>query len=53
MENQHPYRAKIEPIADGYSNYLWSVMIPTYNCADYLRETLTSVLSQDFGNNIM
>ncbi len=53
MENQHPYRAKIEPIADGYSNYLWSVMIPTYNCADYLRETLTSVLSQDPGSNIM
>ncbi len=28
---------------------LWSVMIPTYDCARYLRETLESVLSQDPG----
>jgi glycosyltransferase involved in cell wall biosynthesis len=25
----------------------WSVMIPTYNCARFLRETIESVLSQD------
>lgn len=32
---------------------LWSVMIPTYNCADYLRITLASVLAQDPGPELM
>jgi GT2 family glycosyltransferase len=36
----------IAPVLLGTSRPLWSVMIPTYNCADYLRETLTSVLRQ-------
>lgn len=26
----------------------WSVMIPVYNCLPYLKETLTSVLNQDY-----
>lgn len=31
----------------------WSVMIPVYNCAHYLRETLASVLAQDPGPAVM
>lgn len=29
------------------------MMIHTYNCANYLRETLASVLTQDPGSNVM
>jgi glycosyltransferase involved in cell wall biosynthesis len=31
----------------------WSIMIPTYNCAQYLRGTLQSVLQQDQGSSKM
>lgn len=31
----------------------FSVMIPTYNCAQYLRKTLHSVLQQDLGIDLM
>jgi glycosyltransferase involved in cell wall biosynthesis len=42
----------IPPFSDegsGYFRPLWSVMIPAYNCAQYLTETLESVLQQDPG----
>jgi len=42
----HLYRPIIPPLPDGVKRPLWSVMIPTYNCARFLRETLASVLSQ-------
>ena len=36
----------IAPVPEGVHRPFWSVMIPTYNCADYLAETLKSVLDQ-------
>jgi glycosyltransferase involved in cell wall biosynthesis len=44
---------QILPVSDGAPRPFWSVMIPTYNCADFLRETLISVLSQDPGPDQM
>ncbi|MBI1178627.1 glycosyltransferase [bacterium] len=41
------HRPRIAPVAAGAdSRPLWSVMIPTHNCAKYLGETLRSVLAQ-------
>jgi glycosyltransferase involved in cell wall biosynthesis len=40
---------KIEPIITSEPRPFWSVMIPTYHCANYLVETLKSVLAQDPG----
>lgn len=37
---------KIEPVPSGLPRPFWSVMIPTFNCANYLRQTLESVLAQ-------
>lgn len=53
MNENNSYRAVIPPISDKQPHPLWSVMIPTYNCANFLRETLTTVLAQDPGPDIM
>lgn len=53
MQEEHSYRATIPPVLDGIYRPLWSIMIPTYNCASYLRETLASVLAQDMGPELM
>lgn len=37
---------KIAPVSKEVKRPFWSVMIPTYNCADYLVKTLKSVLAQ-------
>lgn len=36
----------ISPVPPGTPRPYWSVMIPAYHCADYLRHTLASVLAQ-------
>jgi cellulose synthase/poly-beta-1,6-N-acetylglucosamine synthase-like glycosyltransferase len=43
----------ISPVPEGIQRPLWSVMIPTFNCALYLRHTLQSVLQQDPGPDQM
>ncbi|BBD69180.1 family 2 glycosyl transferase [Nostoc commune NIES-4072] len=53
MSKQHQYRASISSVPKNTLQPLWSVMIPTYNCANYLRETLSSVLAQDPGADVM
>jgi cellulose synthase/poly-beta-1,6-N-acetylglucosamine synthase-like glycosyltransferase len=39
----------IAPVPEGTPRPFWSVMIPAYNCDEYLRRTLASVLEQDPG----
>lgn len=39
----------IQPVLANQTRPLWSVMIPTFNCLTYLRQTLESVLVQDPG----
>jgi len=42
-------RPTISAIREDATRPLWSVMIPSHDCAPYLRETLASVLEQDSG----
>ena len=44
---------KLTPLALNIKCPLWSVLIPTHNCAHYLRETLASILAQDPGEEVM
>lgn len=46
-------RATIAPVPEGIERPLWSVMIPTFNCARYLRESLGGVLAQAPGPDMM
>lgn len=53
MLEKKPSREHIPRVPEGAPRPLWSVMIPTYNCGAYLRETLASVLTQDPGPDVM
>lgn len=44
---------RIAPLEDQTSRPRWSVMVPVYNCASYLRDTLESILVQDPGPGYM
>lgn len=50
---EHVYRADVAGLPEGTERPLWSVMIPTYHCAGFLGEALTSILVQDPGPNLM
>jgi glycosyltransferase involved in cell wall biosynthesis len=47
------HRARIEPVPDGVARPRWSVMVPTYDSAGYLREALESVVTQAPGRDGM
>jgi glycosyltransferase involved in cell wall biosynthesis len=44
---------QISPIKPMVKRPLWSVMIPAYNCSDFLPEAIESVLIQDLGKGLM
>ena len=46
MPVTNAFREPIEPVPAGARRPLWSVMIPTFNCAAYLKEALAGVLAQ-------
>jgi len=48
-----PHRAHIAPVPPDTPRPQWSVMIPTYHCAQHLRQTLAMVLEQDPGPELM
>lgn len=53
MSYEQTFRVPVSPISDNTLRPIWSVMIPTYNCASYLQHTLTSILIQDPGPELM
>lgn len=43
----------IPPLEKGIDRPLWSVMIPVYNCSNFIPNAIESVLSQDIGEKYM
>ena len=52
-EELRQHIATIAPLPAGVERPFWSVMIPTYNRPEYLRQALESVLTQDPGPDRM
>jgi glycosyltransferase involved in cell wall biosynthesis len=50
-DSNNIFHTIIEPISNNASRPVWSIIIPTYNCAGYLKEALDSVLTNDFNND--
>jgi glycosyltransferase involved in cell wall biosynthesis len=53
IDQHRSYRAEIPAVPEESLRPFWSVMIPTYHCARFLRKTLESVLAQDPGREVM
>lgn len=53
MDRDPQHCAVIPPVPPGVPRPQWSVMIPTYNGGEYLREAIGSVLAQDPGPDHM
>src|SRR5262249_19590947 len=43
----------IAPVPNSVNRPQWSVMIPSYNCSNYLEDAIKSVLTQDWGPDKM
>lgn len=44
---------EIKPLPKNIPRPLWSVMVPTYNCIQFVVEAIESVLQQDLGAEVM
>ncbi|KJH73054.1 glycosyltransferase [Aliterella atlantica] len=53
MSNERPKYPAIASVAPEIYRPLWSVMIPNYNCIDYLKPTLLSLLAQAPSHELM
>ena len=54
MEDRTPQQPPvIHPLSIEAVRPLWSVMIPAYNCIEYLPSALYAVLAQDSGSELM
>ncbi|MBZ5858026.1 glycosyltransferase family 2 protein [Flavihumibacter profundi] len=53
MNERIPQKPPVIRKVEGAGMPLWSVMIPSYNCLKFLKDTIESVLIQDQGDSLM